>query len=319
VRAAVIRTFGPADGIEVVDLADPVPGGDEVLVRVEAIGVGGVDAVIRRGTLGPTFPAGMIPGGEVAGTVEAVGPEGDDGLLGRRVWAFTGTAGGGYAELALAAAHDVVLLPDGLSAVDAVTLGSAVPVARFGLARARLTAGETVLVRGASGSIGIAAVELAVRSGATVAVTASSPVRGERLRSLGAAHVLDRAGRGDAAAPSTFDVVLDVVGGADLATFVDRLRPNGRMVAVGVVGGYPPADFGTALLRGFRRSISFGTLSLDTVPRNELQRARTEAFVDAERGALHPVVHGVLPLADAAAAHRRMDAGEVFGRFVLRP
>jgi NADPH2:quinone reductase len=319
VRAAVIRTFGPADGIEVVDLADPVPRDDEVLVRVEAIGVGGVDAVIRRGTLGPTFPVGMVLGGEVAGTVAAVGPDGDPALVGRRVWAFTGTAGGGYAELAVAGADDVVVLPDALSAVDAVALGSAAPVARFGLAKARLAEGETLLVRGASGSIGIAAVELAARSGATVAVTTGSPARGERLRALGATHVLDRAGRGDASAPEAFDVVLDVVGGPDLAAFVDRLRPNGRMVAVGVVGGYPPADFGTALLRGFRRSISFGTLSLDTVPRAELQGARSEAFLDAVRGALHPVVHDVLPLADAAVPHRRMDAGEVFGRFVLQP
>jgi NADPH:quinone reductase-like Zn-dependent oxidoreductase len=319
VRAAVIRTFGPADGIEVVDLADPVPRGDEVLVRVEAIGVGGVDAVIRRGTLGSSFPVGMVLGGEVAGTVAAVGPDGDPGLVGRRVWAFTGTAGGGYAELAVAAGHDVVPLPDALSAVDAVALGSAVPVARFGLARAGLRSGETLLVRGASGSIGIAAVEIAVRTGATVAVTTGSPARGERLRSLGAAHVLDRAGRGDASAPADFDVVLDVVGGPDLAASLDRLRPNGRMVAVGVVGGYPPADFGTALLRGFRRSISFGTLSLDTVPRTELHRARAEAFLDAVRGTMHAVVHDVLPLADAAVAHRRMDAGEVFGRLVLTP
>jgi NADPH2:quinone reductase len=319
VRAAVIRTFGPADGIEVTDLPDPVPEGDEVLVRVEAIGVGGVDAVIRRGTLGSTFPIGMVPGGEVAGVVAAVGPDGDAALVGRRVWAFTGTAGGGYAELAVAAAHDVVVLPDALGAVDAVALGSAAPVARFGLERARLEAGESLLVRGAAGSIGIAAVELAARAGATVAVTASSPARGERLRALGAVHVLDRAGRGDRSAPDAFDVVLDVVGGPDLPAFVDRLRPNGRLVAVGVVGGHPPADFGSALLRGFRRSISFGTLSLDTVPRTALQRARQEAFLDAVRGTLHPVVHGVLPLAAAADAHRRMDAGEVFGRFVLRP
>ncbi len=318
-RAAVIRTFGPADGIEVVDLADPVPRGDEVLVRVEAIGVGGVDAVIRRGTLGSNFPVGTVLGGEVAGTVAAVGPEGDAGLVGRRVWAFTGTAGGGYAELAIAAAHDVVVLPDALGAVEAVALGSAAPVARFGLERARLAPGETLLVRGASGSIGIAAVEIAARSGATVAVTTGSPARGERLRALGAAHVLDRTGRGDEAAPAEFDVVLDVVGGTDLPAFLDRLRPNGRMVAVGVVGGYPPADFGTALLRGFRRSISFGTLSLDTVPLADLRQARSEAFLDAVRGALHPVVHDVLPLAEAVSAHRRMDAGEVFGRFVLEP
>ena len=320
-RAVVIRTFGSPDGMAVVDLPDPVPAAGQVLIRTEAIGVGGVDAVIRRGTLGTSgFPAGMVPGSEVAGTVVAVGAEADAALLGRQVWGFTGTAGGGYAELAVAAVPDAVPLPDGLSSTDAVTLGSAAPVAHFGLAHAHLARGETVLVRGASGSIGIAAVELAARAGAArIAVTTSSAERGARLRSFGATDVLDRSGRGDASAPTEFDVVLDVVGGQDLPSFIDRLAPNGRMVAVGIVGGYPPADFGTALLRAFRRSISFGTLSLDTVPPAELARVRTDQFRAAVDGVLHAVVHAVLPLEEAAAAHRRMDDGEVFGRFVLVP
>jgi NADPH2:quinone reductase len=85
------------------------------------------------------------------------------------------------------------------------------------------------------------------------------------------------------------------------------------------VGGFPPADFGTALLAGFRRSITFGTLSLDTVPREDLARVRAEVFDDAVRGTLSPVVHDTLPLGDAAEAHRLMDAGDVFGRIVLVP
>lgn len=86
-----------------------------------------------------------------------------------------------------------------------------------------------------------------------------------------------------------------------------------------MVGGFPPADFGTALLAGFRRSIAFGTFSLDTVPRDELVRVRGEMFDDAVRGILSPVVHDALPLSAAADAHRLMDAGEVFGRIVLIP
>jgi NADPH:quinone reductase len=131
--------------------------------------------------------------------------------------------------------------------------------------------------------------------------------------------VLDRAGAGDPEAPAEFDVILDIVGGADLPRFIERLAPNGRLIAVGVVGGFPPADFGTALLAGFRRSITFGTLSLDTVPRDELARVRGEMFDDAVRGTLSPVVHDTLPLSAAAEAHRLMDAGEVFGRIVLVP
>lgn len=318
-RAVAIRRFGDPDGMAVVDLPEPVVGPGRVLIDVEAIGVGGVDAVIRRGTIGSGFPVGTVPGGEVAGRVIEIGDGVDAALLGRRVWAFTGTAGGGYAERAAARVEDVVVLPDDLASVDAVTLGSAGAVAHFALEHARAAAGETVLVRGAGGSIGIAAVELAAALGTVVAVTTSSPARGARLRELGATHVLDRDGLGPAGAPEAFDVVIDVIGGAGLPSFLERLAPNGRMVAVGIVGGNPPADFGTAILRSFRRSISFGTLSLDTVPRAELARVRREQFAAAAAGRLHAVVEDVLSLADAVEAHRRMDAGTVFGRIVLVP
>src|SRR3954447_21254850 len=108
----------------VIDAPVPVPGAGQVLIQTEAIGVGGVDAVIRRGTLGSGFPVGIIPGSEVAGVVTGVGSDVDPSWVGRRVWAFTGTSGG-YAEQATAEVGDVVPLPAGLSAIDAVTLGSA--------------------------------------------------------------------------------------------------------------------------------------------------------------------------------------------------
>jgi NADPH:quinone reductase len=153
----------------------------------------------------------------------------------------------------------------------------------------------------------------------SVGVTTSSAERGKRLRLLGATHLLDRAGSGDESAPDVFDVIIDIVGGPDLPSFIQRLAPNGRLVAVGVVAGHPPADFGMAILGAFQRSISFGTLSLDTVPRAELARVRTEQFAAAFRGEIHAVVHDIMPLDAAADAHRRMDAGEVFGRIVLVP
>jgi NADPH:quinone reductase len=317
-RAVTIQAFGDPAGLSIIDHPDPSPASGEVVIHTEAIGVGGVDVVIRRGTVGG-FDPGMIPGSEIAGTVAEVGAGVDPSWIGRRVWAFTGTSGG-YAEQAVAAVDDIVPLPSDLGSVDAVTLGSAAAVAHFGLGRAQLVAGETVLVRGAAGSIGIAAVEMAARAGAAaVAVTTSSTERGERLRSLGATHVLDRGGNGDAAAPTGFDVILDIVGGPDLPRFVERLAPNGRMVVVGVVGGYPPADVGTAILGAFQKSISFGTSSLNSVPRNELARVRADLFDAAVRGDIHAVVHDVLPLDSAADAHRLADAGTVFGRIVLVP
>lgn len=319
-KAVVIRTFGDPDGLEVVEVPAPVPAPGQVRIATEAIGVGGVDAVIRRGTLAAYgFREGHLLGSEVAGRVAAVGEGVGASWIGRRVWAFTGLSGG-YAEQAVAAVGDVLALPDDLTGADAVTLGGSGVVAHFALERARLTRGETVLVRGAAGSIGITAVQLAARRGASaVAVTTSSAGRGARLRDLGATHVLDRAGEGGPDAPAAFDVVIDVVGGPQLPLFLDRLNPNGRFVAVGVVGGQPPADFGTRLMDAFRKSLSFATFSSDTVPGQDRQAVRSSQFADAARGDLRTVVDDVLPLDQAASAHRRMDAGAVFGRVVLAP
>jgi NADPH2:quinone reductase len=320
VRAVAIQRFGDPTGMAVIEVPAPSPARDQVVIETEAIGVGGVDAVIRRGTLGGYgFVEGLIPGSEVAGVVTAVGEGVDPSWIGRRVWAFTGT-GGGYVELAVARIGDVVLLPDALSSIDAVTLGSAAPVAHFALARAHFAPGESVLVRGAAGSIGIATVELASRGGASiVAVTTSSPERGRKLQELGATRVLDRLGEGGPDAPATFDVIIDIVGGADVPAFIDRLASNGRMVVVGAVAGLPPADFGMRLLQSFQQSRSFATFSLDTVAVAERDAIRAEQFDDAVRGQLHPVVHEVLPLEQAAEAHRQMDLGTVFGRIVLIP
>ncbi|MFP3466486.1 zinc-binding dehydrogenase [Leifsonia sp. SIMBA_070] len=320
-RAVAIEEFGDPSGMRAVEREAPTPGSGQLLIRTEAIGVGGVDAVIRRGTIGSVSQPGMIPGSEVAGTVVQVGSDIEPSWIGRRVWAFTGVSGG-YAEFAVAEQDDVTALPDGLSSVDAVTLGSAATVAHFALDHARFSAGESVLVRGAAGSIGLAAVELAARAGASaVAVTTSSVERGHRLRALGATHVLDRAGdaEADADAPDAYDVIIDIVGGAALPAFLDRLAPNGRLVLVGVVAGYPPADFGMSLLRSFQQSRSFATFSLATVPVAERNRVRAELFASAAQGGISPVVDAVLTLDQAAEAHQRMDDGTVFGRIVLVP
>jgi NADPH2:quinone reductase len=327
-RAVVIEQFGDPSGMAVRDVPDPTPTADQVVISSEAIGVGGVDAVIRRGTLsGYGFAEGLIPGSEVAGTVTAVGDDVDPSWLGRRVWAFTGTSGG-YAEQATARIEDVTALPDKLSSIDAVTLGSAATVAHFALAHAHFAEGESVLVRGAAGSIGIATVELAAHAGASlVAVTTSSPERGQRLRDLGATLVLDRSGHGDPGDPANhndpgtfdFDIIIDIVGGNDIPTFIDLLAPNGRMIVVGAVAGMPPADFGMHLMRSFQQSRSFATFSLNTVPVAARNTVRAQHFDAAANGHLHPVVHEVLKLDQAAEAHRQMDNGTVFGRIVLTP
>ena len=320
-KAVVIRTFGGPGGLEVVDLPAPVPAPGQVRINVEAIGVGGVDAVIRRGTLASYgFREGHLLGSEVAGTVTGVGEGVDASWTGRRVWAFTGLSGG-YAEQTVTAVEDVLPLPDGLTGADAVALGGSGVAAHFALDRARLAPGEVVLVRGAAGSIGITAIQLAARAGAgAVVVTTSSAERGARLTGLGATHVLDRSGEGGAPdAPSGFDVVLDVVAGPRLPLFLDRLNTGGRYVAVGVVGGQPPADFGMRLMDAFRKSLTYSTFSSDSVPGPERQAVRSAQFTAAAHGDLRTVVHEVMPLDQAVSAHRKMDSGEVFGRIVLTP
>jgi NADPH2:quinone reductase len=193
-------------------------------------------------------------------------------------------------------------------------------VARFALARAPFAPGDAVLIRGAAGSIGLAAVEIAAQGGAsTVAVTTSSSERGRRLAALGATDVLDRSGDGPDGASRQFDVIVDIVGGDGMPAFIDRLAPNGRLVLVGAVAGFPPADFGARLLQSFQASRSVGVFSLDSIPPLTRSAARTEAFRAAVHGELHPVVHEVLPLERAADAHRLMDEGVVFGRIVLTP
>jgi NADPH:quinone reductase-like Zn-dependent oxidoreductase len=104
-----------------------------------------------------------------------------------------------------------------------------------------------------------------------------------------------------------------------MPSFFARLKPNGRMVVVGVAGGYPPADFGMQLFAAFQQSPSFATFSTDTVPVPDRRAVRTEQFAAAGRGELELVVHEVLPLEQAVLAHQKMDAGEVFGRIVLVP
>ncbi|MFD5096301.1 zinc-binding dehydrogenase [Amycolatopsis thailandensis] len=317
-RAVEIRKFGAPEGLAVVDLPSPVPAAGEVLIDVEAIGVGGVDTVIRSGALGGFgFREGFVPGNEVAGTVASVGDGVDPSWAGRRVWAFTGE-GGGYVERATIPVEKVVPLPGNLPADAAVAIGTSGMVAHFALARAHFTAGESVLVRGAAGSIGIMTVQLAAAGGASaVAVTTSSAERGERLRELGATHVLDRSGDGDG--PAGYDVVIDIVSGVDMPSFVDRLEPNGRLVTVGVVAGMPPADFGAKLLASFRKSLSVAAFSADSIPEADRRAVTAAQFGTAARGELRSVVHELLPLEKAVLAHRKMDDGEVFGRIVLTP
>lgn len=310
-RAIVVKEFGSADHLALAALPDPAPGAGEVVIAVEAAGVGLVDVLQRQGHLGAS--PGFVPGIEVAGRVAGVGAGVDGALLGKRVFAH---GPGGYAERFVAEAGGLVELPDAVSAEAAVALGINALVARFSLLRAGLRAGERVLVRGASGGIGALATEMAVRLGAEVTAVTNAGAA-ERVAALGAHHVIRRGLDPEPEGP--FDGIVDPVAGEAMLALIGKLAPNGRYVVNGAAAGFPPAEIGGALLKAFSKSPTYALFSLDSVPPEDRRRAATELFAEAARGALRPVIAEVLPLRDAATAHKMLEAGASFGKVVLKP
>lgn len=311
-QAIIVREFGSADQLSLVELPDPVAGKGQVLIKVEAAGIGLVDVMQRQGYLGVTA-AGFVPGIEVAGVVASVGADVDPGLIGRRVYA---QGRGGYAGQFLAEARRVVPLPEGLSAEEAVALGVNALVAHFSLERARLRAGETVLVRGASGGIGALAARMAVLSGAEVTAVTHADAA-SRVEALGVRQVVRRGL--DPQPEGPFDVIIDPVAGAAVPGFIATLAPNGRYVINGAAAGIPPDGVGDALLGAFAASPSYSLLSLDSVPVADLVSATAAILGQAAEARIRPIIAEILPLRDAARAHKMLESGKSFGKLLLRP
>lgn len=317
-KAVVVNSFGGPETLELVEQPVPVPGPGQVLVAVEAAGVGLGDALLRRGVR-PDIKPGFSPGLEMAGTVAELGEGVDAAWLQSRVFAMVdeGIKSGCYAEFVVIDVDTLVPLPPTISSAQAVALGVNALVAEFVTRRARVEPGEHVLVRGAGGGIGVMTVQVAARRGAVVTASTSSAERAARLRELGATYVVDRAGVpfGGGEAPEAYDVILDPVAGADLLTFVAKLRANGRVVLAGIAGGMPPAGLATALLDP--RSLTFSLVSLDAVSGLDRQAALHEIFAAASRGELRPVIDDVMELRRASDAHAGLEGGKTFGKIVL--
>lgn len=311
-KAIVVKEFGPPDGLALVDLPAPVAGDGQVVVAVEAIGVGLVDVLARRGHLGAAA-AGFVPGVEVAGRVETVGAGVDPALIGTRVFAL---GRGGYAERFVADRDGVFPLPESVSAEAAMALGVNALVARLSIERARLAAGERVLVRGASGGIGAVAAQMAASSGAIVTATTRAEAA-EQVRAMGVQEVIRRDLDPEPEGP--FDVVIDPVAGDGMLPLMGTLARNGRYVVNGAAAGFPPAGIDQAMLQNFSKSLTYSMVSLDSVAKTELARVAAAVFAEAARGALRPIVAEVLPLRDAARAHWMLETGKSFGKIVLQP
>ena len=323
-KAIVVETPGDPEVMHLAEVPDPTPGPGEVLVRAHATAVNRADTLQRRGLYPPPPGASEIIGMEVAGEVETLG-EGVDGWEpGDRVMALL--AGGGYAEQVAVPAGQLMPVPAGLSWTDAAAIPEVFLTAHDNLhTRGRLAAGETVLIHGGGGGVGTAAIQLAHRAGARVLVTAGSPEKLEFSRRLGADAGINHreedfpsrvreltGGRGA-------DLILDVMGASYLARNLDALAPEGRLVIIGMQGGTTAEIDLNQLLRR-RLSVIATTLRGRTLEQKAeiVRRFVEDALPGFGDGTLRPVVDRVLPLAEAPAAHRAMEAGDNVGKLVLR-
>ena len=321
-RAIVLEEKGGPEVLRLREVPDPTPGPEEVLVDIVTTSVNRADLLQRMG-LYPGPPAvHEIPGLEFAGRVVGVGERVTDRVVGDEVMGVTN--GGGYAERLAIHERQTMVVPPALGLADAGAFAEVFITAWDALVRqGGLTAGRWALVHAGASGVGTAAIQIATLLGARIAVTASAG-KHALCRSLGADLVIDYAEEDFVEAVKTgtdgmgAHVVLDVIGGDYLPRNVAAVRPDGRIIQVGVMGGGPvPFDIGSVLMK--RVAITGTTLRARPV---EEKIAITREFAAqllpaVANGALSPVVDRRYPLADVAAAHERMAANANAGKLVL--
>jgi NADPH2:quinone reductase len=322
VRAIAIQKPGGPEVLAVVDRPLPEPSRGEVRVRVRATAVNRADLLQRAGAY-PAPPGSPpdVPGLEIAGEVDAVGPDVHRLTVGDRVFGLVG--GGGYAEAVVTHERALARIPERLSFEQAAAIPEAFITAHDAIVgQAGLAGGECLLVHAVGSGVGTAAVQLGRALGAFVVGTARTADKLERARALGLdVGVVPEAGKFADAVKKIADpaVVLELVGGGYLGEDLRCLRPLGRIVLVGLMAGARhELDLNLVLVK---RARLLGTV-LRSRPLEE-KLATTRVFEDQvvplfARGKLEPVIDVVLPLDDAARAHQRMASNEGFGKIVLR-
>ncbi|AUZ86576.1 NAD(P)H-quinone oxidoreductase [Arthrobacter agilis] len=320
-RAVVIDGEGGPEVLSVQEVPDPVPGEDEVLIDVVAAGLNRADVQQRRGFYPPPDGASPIPGLEVSGHVADPGTsafhEGD------AVVALL--AGGGYAEKVAVPSGQVVRAPDGVGLLEAAALPETAATVWSNLVlQAGLEEGDDVLIHGASGGIGVMAIQVSLALGAVPHVTAGSAAKLGVARSLGARTLINyreqdfvqelrtaTAGRGA-------DVILDVVGAKYLARNVESLATGGRLVVIGLQGG-TTAELDLGTLMGKRASIAGTTLRARPVGEKTaiMAAVRDSVWPLVASGGVRPFVDRVFPLEQVAEAHTYFDGGEHTGKILL--
>lgn len=326
-KAIEISRPGAPEVLQLADRPDPVAGAGEVLIRVAASGVNRPDVLQRKGVYPPPPGAPDLPGLEVAGTIvsgDAAAMAAAGLAIGRPVCALV--AGGGYAELCVAPVAQCLPVPAGLSLVEAASL----PETFFTVwsnvfDRARLQPGETLLIQGGTSGIGVTAIQLAKAFGARVIATAGSADKCAACLALGADHAIHYREQDFVAEAQRLtdgrgvDVILDMVAGDYVAREVAALAEDGRLVIIAVQGGVK-ANFDAGLVLRRRLVITGSTLR----PRPLAFKAAIAAALRArvwpliEAGRVRPVLHSVLPAAEAAQAHALMESNQHVGKIVLQ-
>jgi NADPH:quinone reductase len=318
-KAIVVREFGGPDVMKLEDVPVPSPGPGQLLVKVAAVGVNPVDGYIRSGTYArkPALP--YSPGTDIAGTVEKAGEGATRFDPGARVYAHN--AVGGYAEFAICEEWQAHLLPERVSFAQGAALG--VPYAtawRALFIRAKAKAGETVLVHGASGGVGIAAVQIARAHGLEVIGTAGTSEGLAVARAQGAHHVLNHreadylqqlrpltAGRGA-------DVILEMLANVNLDKDLEVLARGGRVVVIGSRGRVEIDPRKTMGVDG-----AILGMTLFNADRAEFHEIHSGLVAGLENGTLTPVVSREMPLGDAVKSHVAVMEPGATGKIVLVP
>ena len=328
-KAIVVRTPGGPEALECVELPLPEPGPGQARVKAVAIGVGRPDALIRSGRYKWMPPLPAIPGNEIAGVIDALGPGVTQVALGDRVLLSSRELpqrGGGYAEFACAPAEALYALP------DAIAFDAAVSLPNFQLAQALLfgcggAAARSVLLTGAAGGVASAMVQLARARGLQVIATARTADKRAFAIDNGAHAALDPAaaelpaqvmaltgGRG-------VDLAVDPIGGALFIACLRSLAPLGLAVSYNIVGGPPAGDVFAELRAQLGRSLAVRVFSMHTFDADPVQRRAlmVAAIETMATGAVHAPRATVLPLAEARRAHELLDAPDSVGKLILHP
>ncbi|MGV9772159.1 zinc-binding dehydrogenase [Streptosporangium sp. NPDC003464] len=321
-HAVVLHVFGPAENLRYETVPDPVPGPGEVRVSVRAAGVHQIETAMREGLeIGPPLPElPAIFGGEVAGVVEAVGPDVDETWIGAEVVTARGGPGG-YAELAVADVSSLHRIPAGLGYEAAVTMVVTGTTTVGLLDIADLTSDDVVLITSAAGGIGRLAVQSARRVGATVIGAAGGAAKTADVRELGADIAVDYN------LPDWADTVRDALGGRGVTVVLDGVEGDKGRAAFGLLAeGGRYVTIGAASREGFRpdeaelkeRGVRFVNALMLLLEGQDRPADEARALAAAADGSMLPAFQ-TFPLSQAAAAHAALESRATTGKVVLVP